>query len=130
MLETPQFLMATFLALPIFVGALPFVVMEKLDLPQILKWLGVSSLAVVASSLLAALLTNCSFQEVLLLLRETFECRPISMLRAVFVSYVFLFAGAATFPFVAAARALRCLKRPNPAVKRDAPQAARPLIRR
>lgn len=101
--------MAAFLALPCLVGVLPFVVMGKLKLPQVLKWLGVSFLAVFTSSLLTALVTNCTFQEALFLLRETFECRPFPMLRTVFVSYVLLIAGAVTFPFVVVARTFRYL---------------------
>ena len=127
MIETPKFLMAFFLALPLFMGALPFVVMGKLTPYQTLKWVAFSFLGVVGFSLLSALLTTCSLQEALFLSRETFECRPIPMLRAVFASYVVLIAGLGVAPVVALASTVRRLKRSNPAVKRDAPQAARPL---
>lgn len=93
MIETSKFLIAFFLALPLFMGALPFVVMGKLTPYHALQWVAFSFLAIVGFSLLSSLLTTCSFQEALFLARETFECRPIPMLRAVFVSYVVLIAG-------------------------------------
>ena len=114
MFEMSKFVMAAVIALPIFVGTLPFVVMGKLGLSHVLKWLGISILAIFAASLLTALLTSCSFQDALFLLRDRFECRPISMLGTVFFSYVLLIASIATLPVVLVARALRQLNRPVP----------------
>lgn len=113
MIETPKFLMAFFLALPLFMGALPFVVMGKLTLYHALKWVAFSFLAVVGFSLLSSLLTTCSFQEALFLAREAFECRPIPMHRSVFASYVFLIAGLGVMPIVAIASIVRRLLRFN-----------------
>ena len=113
MIETPKFLMAFFLAVPLFMGALPFIVMGKLKVYHALKWLGFSFLGILGFSLLSSLVTTCSFQETLFLVRETFECRPIPLLRAVFVSYVVFFAGLGVALTAALASAVRRLKRSN-----------------
>jgi len=113
MFQKPDVLMAAFLALPAVLGVLPFIVMGKLNVSLVLKWVAFFALGVVAMSLLAALLGTCSFQETLFLARPTHECGPIPMLRGVFGMYVLFLAGLASVPIVALASVLRRLKHPE-----------------
>lgn len=125
MYQKPDLLMAGLFALPMVLAFLPFIVMGRVGLGRTLRAVVLSAIGVLAMSILAALLSSCSFEEAFFLARPTHECGPIPMLRAVFAMYVLFLASAASLPFVAIAAAIRHIKRPNPAVKRRVPYLRR-----